>query len=104
MGFPENISQGETAMQSPRCGSSRQVTFGRTKRSFVMTKVQLACLTKPATQSDMLPDTFCTKIIVGKRIAKKWATQFFDKAVCTNRSPESPMCLGYLVGWFTGQM
>jgi len=42
MGFPENISQGETAMQSPRCGSSRQVTFGRTKRSFVMTKVQLA--------------------------------------------------------------
>lgn len=62
------------------------------------------CLTKPATQSNMLPDTFFTKITAGKRLAKKWATQFFDKAVSTDRNPESPVCLGYLVGWLTGQM
>lgn len=103
MGFPENISQGETSDAIAPMRQQSASHLWQDETEFCNDK-GTTCLTKPATQSDMLPDTFCTKIIVGKRIAKKWATQFFDKAVCTNRSPESPMCLGYLVGWFTGQM
>jgi len=77
-GLPNLISQGETAMKSLRCGSIRQVTFVKTKRSFVATKVQLAW--KILQRSSMSPEVHSdTKITVQTSFPTKCTTEIFQR-------------------------
>jgi len=77
-GLPNLISQGETAMKSLRCGSIRQVTFVKTKRSFVATKVQLAW--KILQRSSMSPEVHSdTKITVQTSSPTKCTTEIFQR-------------------------
>ena len=77
-GLPNLFSQGETAMKSLRCGSIRQVTFVKTKRSFVATKVQLAW--KILQRSSMSPEVHSdTKITVQTSFPTKCTTEIFQR-------------------------